>query len=256
MTDQNQQPLSRRQLMQGSAIAGAALAATSLTTEANADGHKSHHKIKKGTTILFQGDSITDAGRQKKDPKVNDHRSLANGYPFMISAHLLANNPNSNLKFHNRGISGHKVPDLAKRWDRDTINLKPDILSILIGVNDIWHKLNGKYEGTVKQYYTEYNELIARTKKELPNTRIVICEPFVLRCGAVKDNWFPEFDQRREKARMVAEYHKLTFVPFQTMFDNATKLARPEHWARDGVHPSNHGHALMASTWLRATGLA
>lgn len=256
--NQTDAKFNRRQLMHGTALTATAAAAGVVsmnTTHAKADHHEKSG-LKKGSTVLFQGDSITDAGRQKRDPKPNDHRSLANGYAFMIAAHLLANQPKDDLTFLNRGISGHKVPDLAKRWQRDTIDLKPDVLSILIGVNDIWHKLNGKYDGTVKNYHTEYSELIARTKRELPNTRIVICEPFVLRCGAVNDKWFPEFDQRRAAAKKVADQHKLTFVPFQQMFDDATKLAEPKHWAGDGVHPSNHGHALMASTWLKYTGYA
>jgi lysophospholipase L1-like esterase len=132
--------------------------------------------------------------------------------------------------------------------------VKPDVLSILIGVNDIWHGLNGQFDGTPETYERDYLALVERTRKALPDLKIVICEPFVLRCGAVNDSWFPTFDAYRAAAKKVAETFQTTFVPFQTMFDEACKLAPPEHWAGDGVHPSPMGAALMAHTWLKAVG--
>jgi lysophospholipase L1-like esterase len=208
---------------------------------------------KQGTTILFQGDSITDAGRNKNDAKANN--GLGRGYPAHVAGGLLGKYASLGLQIHNRGISGNKVPDLASRWEKDAIDIKPDLLSILIGVNDIWHKLNGRYDGTVEVYETGYRELLKRTMEALPCTQIVICEPFVLRCGAVKDNWFPEFDQRKAVAKKLANELNLTFVPFQTMFDEATKSAPPEFWAGDGVHPTTEGHALMAQTWREVVGI-
>ena len=171
---------------------------------------------------------------------------------MMISSRLLSRFPALGLECHNRGISGHKVPDLAGRWDRDCIEMKPALLSILIGVNDIWHKLNGNYNGTPQDYETQLDELLARTKEKLPATPIVICEPFVLRCGAVNDGWFPEFDERRAACRRVSDKHKCIWVPFQSMFDRAvTDETEPNYWAGDGVHPSMAGHSLMAETWLK-----
>jgi lysophospholipase L1-like esterase len=170
----------------------------------------------------------------------------------MAASHLLISNPELNLTIHNRGISGNKVHQLAARWDRDCIALQPDILSILIGVNDIWHGLNGRYDGTVKTYENDFIALLERTRKSLPNTRIIICEPFVLKCGAVNDKWFPEFDHYRESARKVSDRFEGIFVPFQSMFDEAVKYAPAKHWAGDGVHPSSHGASLMAHFWLKA----
>ena len=170
----------------------------------------------------------------------------------MIAAAALAEFPAHKLQCHNRGISGNKVPDLDKRWDEDCILLKPKLLSILIGVNDIWHKLNGNYDGSVQGYEEQLTALLERTRKALPDTKIVICEPFVLRCGAVNDNWFPEFDQRRAACKKVAEDAATIWVPFQTMFDEAVANdTSPAYWAGDGVHPTIAGHALMAKTWLQ-----
>ena len=200
--------------------------------------------------LLFQGDSITDAGRDRERTAPNDSRGMGRGYPSSIASELLSSRAQDGLRVYNRGISGNKVPDLAARWQADTLNLRPDILSILVGVNDIWHKLNGRYDGTVEDYEKGYNALIARTRKAMPYTRVVVCEPFVLRCGAVTDAWFPEFDLRRAAARRVAQTAGADWVPFQSMFDDVLKHAEPSYWAADGVHPTLAGHALMAKTWL------
>jgi len=129
-------------------------------------------------------------------------------------------------------------------------------LSILIGVNDLWHKLDGKYDGTVEIYEHDYAALLKRTKKALPKVKLVICEPFVLRCGAVNDRWFPAFDDYRGAAGRVATKFDALFIPFQSMFDEAVRYAAPAHWARDGVHPTPNGASLMAYSWLRAAAKA
>lgn len=214
--------------------------------------HNRNSIIKKGGIILFQGDSITDAGRDRnRENNANDKNALGKGYVYLIAAQLLANRPSDGLEIYNRGISGNKVFQLADRWDKDCLDLKPDILSILIGVNDIWHALGGNYDGTVEKYEKDYRALLERTCKELPSLKLVICEPFVLRCGAVNDKWFPDFDKYRSVAKkMSKEFHTL-FVPFQSMFDDAIKQVSPNHWAGDSVHPSMAGAYLMAQEWLK-----
>jgi lysophospholipase L1-like esterase len=207
--------------------------------------------IRKGDVVLFQGDSITDAGRdRKREDTVNDGRALGNGYALFTTSQLLAACAEADLKVYNRGISGNKVFQLAERWDKDCLALKPSIVSILIGVNDIWHMLNGNYQGTVQIYERDYRALLERTQRELPEVRLVVCEPFVLRCGAVNDKWFPEFDGYRAAARRVATEFRAVFVPFQAMFDRAVKTAEPQYWAKDGVHPTMAGAGLMAQTWI------
>ena len=132
--------------------------------------------------------------------------------------------------------------------------MKPDVLSILIGVNDIWHSRGDSYDGTVEVYERDFDALVARTRAALPDLKIVICEPFVLRCGAIDDSWFPEFDYYRAAARRVADKYQTAWVPFQSMFDEAIRFAPPEHWASDGVHPTAHGAALRAQAWMRVVG--
>ncbi|WP_437187318.1 SGNH/GDSL hydrolase family protein [Planctomicrobium sp. SH668] len=244
----------RRNFLTTSFVTGtSALAAGLAVTQPSLAAESHYGLIQPGSTILFQGDSITDAGRSRETAGTpNIASTMGGGYASMAAAHLLVDHADSELKIFNRGISGNKVPDLAARWDADCLALKPDVLSILIGVNDIWHKRNGNYQGTLESYETGYRELLKRTFDQLPDLKLVICEPFVLKSGAVDDSWFPEFDGYREVAKKIAEEFKAVFVPFQSHFDNAISFAEAKHWAGDGVHPSPFGSALMAHEWVRA----
>jgi lysophospholipase L1-like esterase len=246
--------MNRRNFLRSSAVAVGAASAAGIRT-GSAANPAAGSLVKSDGVVLFQGDSITDAGRSRPDAELpNNQKALGNGYAWFAGSHLLIDRPSDKLKVYNRGISGHKVPQLAERWQKDTLDLKPDVLSILIGVNDIWHGLNGQYDGTPASYERGYLALVEQTLKALPDLKLVICEPFVLRCGAVNDKWFPTFDAYRAAARKVADTFHATFVPFQSIFDEAVKLAPPDHWAGDGVHPSAAGAALMAHAWLKAVG--
>jgi len=253
---------SRRKFFTRSAAASAAvLATTGRSVAAEEKPSNSPLKLKEGATILLQGDSITDAGRDKKNAEPNNVRALGRGYAQLIGYHLLSKYPEKNLKVYNRGISGNKVPDLDRRWDGDCIDLKPDVLSIMIGVNDYWHTVafGSKYKGTVETYESGFKALIERTKKALPKTQLVICEPFVVQAAdkSTRADWFPEFDHRRAKAKAVAESAGAIYVAFQQMFDAAVAAGYShKELAGDAIHPSTHGHALMASRWLGDTGLA
>lgn len=208
-------------------------------------------------TLLFQGDSITDTGRERSSAAANDAAAMGKGYAFLAMCRLLAERPSAGLRVYNRGISGNRVPDLKARWDADCLALAPDVLGILIGVNDIWHKMDGRYAGSVAEYEEGFGELLAETRRALPRTRLIVGEPFALRCGAVTERWFPEFDQRREAAARVARAAGATFVPFQAVFERAiAKGSGPEWWASDGVHPTPAGHQLMADAWVEAASSA
>jgi lysophospholipase L1-like esterase len=209
----------------------------------------------KGAVVVFQGDSITDAGRNRDSAEPNAASALGNGYPLLVASAALAARPASEMRFYNRGISGNKVPDLQQRWTADTIDLHPDVLSILIGVNDFWHKLDHGYNGTVQDYEQQYMALLDETRRVLPRVHLIVLEPFVLRTGAVDARWFPEFDQRRAAAARVATHARATFVPLQSIFNQRARTAPPEYWAADGVHPTPAGHAVIAEHWRRAARL-
>ena len=215
--------------------------------------------LARNSVILFQGDSITDASRSREaqaSETPNNQAGLGAGYAWLAAVDLLVARPLDNLQVFNRGISGNKVFQLADRWKTDCLELKPDVVSILVGVNDIWHTFSLGYDGTVEKYENDYLALLEQTKKMLPSVKLIVCEPFVLRCGAVTDKWFPEFDNYRAAAKRVAQKHGAVFVAFQSMFDEAIKYAPPAYWAADGVHPTASGAALMAHYWLRTVSAA
>jgi len=200
--------------------------------------------------ILFQGDSITDAGRNRGPEGPNDSlgKDLGKGYAMIAAAELLSQNPS--LQIHNLGISGNRITDLYARAKEHIWNLEPDLLSILIGVNDTWHEFSRKAGVDVPRYARLYRTLLEETRERLPKIRFVLCEPFVLGCGVVTEAWRKEVDQRRQVVAKLAKDFDAVLVPFQDLFDQAIKEAPPEHWAGDGVHPSAAGHHRMARMWL------
>ncbi|MDR0508108.1 MAG: SGNH/GDSL hydrolase family protein [Dysgonamonadaceae bacterium] len=250
--------MDRRNFFKKTAIAGAAtlfipeIVNSSSIAEAFS-GDVKKYAFPAGATCLFQGDSITDNGRIREDEnEANKQSQLGNGYVLFTSASILANHADKDLKIYNRGISGNKVFELARRWEKDCIMLQPNILSILIGVNDFWHAKQWNYDGTVETYENDYRNLIADTLKKLPETYIVICEPFIIHGGsALDETWEPQFAQFREVAKKIASDFNLAFVPFQSVFNEALKKAPSTYWSPDGVHPSMAGGQLMAQTWLK-----
>jgi lysophospholipase L1-like esterase len=248
----NQTPsISRRRLLQGGL---SVVTLSALGNLASADQAKQPAtELPQGAVILFQGDSITDAGRKKEVLDANDNKALGTGYAAMLAGLLLADHLDRGLQIHNRGISGNKIPDLAARWDRDAVALKPDVLSIMIGVNDLWHTFafGNKYKATIEDYETGYRALIERSQKEITGVRIVICEPFTTRTS---DDFKP-LAQFRAVSRKLADEMKLAFVPFQSLFDEAVKAAPAEFWLWDGIHPSTAGHSIMARKWREVVGI-
>jgi lysophospholipase L1-like esterase len=169
---------------------------------------------------------------------------------MLAAADLLEEHASLNLKIFNKGISGNKVYQLAERWDKDCLEIKPDVLSILIGVNDFWHKLNGNYNGTIEIYRNDYKALLEKTRKALPNVKLIICEPFAVPgVKAVDQKWYPDFYEYQKVAREIAAQFNAIFIPYQKIFDEAQKQAPGAYWTGDGVHPSLAGAQLMAEAW-------
>lgn len=198
-----------------------------------------------GTRILFQGDSITDGNRGRN----NDlNHILGHGYQFIIACKFGAELPERKLTFINRGISGDRVSGLLRRWQTDIIDLKPDILSILIGVNDLGSGVSAE------QYEKQFDQLLADTVNTLPNVKIVLCEPFGLPVGGKAANWEQYRADLAERQAIVArlgqKYHA-PVVHFQKMFEDAVQRVPADYWIWDGVHPTCCGHQLMADEWIR-----
>jgi len=203
--------------------------------------------------VLFQGDSITDADRSRANTGANSNVALGCGYAYLCAARLLSRQPTAGLEIFNRGISGNRILDLYARWKGDVLAIQPGVLSILIGVNDSWHDFNSGTGVDVPRYAKTYAELLEWTREALPDTKLVLCEPFVLHCGAVGAEWVPEMRERGRIVRDLAGKFGAVFVPFQSMFDAAVSEAPSEYWLPDGVHPSPAGHERMAQLWMERT---
>ncbi len=189
-----------------------------------------------GARILFQGDSITDGNRGRSaDP----NHILGHGYVFIIAARHGAAFPDAKLDFINRGISGNTVLDLEKRWQKDTLDLKPDVLSILIGVND-----NGRGV-PLDQYEQVYDKLITQAKAANPKLKLVLCEPFVKPTGTINEG----IRKRQEIVAQLAQKHGAALVHFQRVFDEAAKRAPGRlldlgQRASDLSRPPTHGRRM------------
>ena len=197
--------------------------------------------------ILFQGDSITDALRIREDEE-----NLGMGYPAFTAGELGVTYPGQFLAY-NRGVSGNRVVDLYARIKKDIINLHPDYLSILIGINDVWHEVGERNGVDAEKYGRIYQMLVEEVKEALPEVKIMIQEPFVLKASATIGQWDTfriETGKRAGQARQVAERNGLLFIPLQERFDEAARTAPEDFWLRDGVHPTPAGHALIKDAWM------
>ena len=247
---------SRRGFFKRAAMGAAVVSGTPLILQScinEEDSSRIGDFFSRGDVVLFQGDSITDAGRNRQQELPNHPWSFGVGYANHVGSWLLEEMPEKDLRIYNRGISGNKVFQLADRWEKDCLDLKPDILSILIGVNDYWHFRNGVYDGTPEIYENDYRNLLSRTLESLPDIKLVICQPFILTgTSAVDDSWLEPFGAYQSIAKKISDEFGATWVPFQEAFERALEEAPAEYWAADGVHPSMAGARLMAKTWLEA----
>lgn len=205
--------------------------------------------LKEGDLVLFQGDSITDMGRRE------DPLGLGCGYVYTVVSWFTAMYPQMKVRFLNRGISGDRVCDLHARWKEDALDLRPDVLSVLIGVNDTWRRFDQGDPTSTAAYEATYRDIITQARQANPALRLILCSPFTVTppCGE-SAQWYADLDPRiHVVARLAREFGAL-YVPLQGEFDRACAAQPPEVWAADGIHPDPPGRALIAQAWLRAIG--
>ena len=198
--------------------------------------------------FLFQGDSITDAMRNRDNEK-----SINTGYVHIMASKMLLKYPGE-FEFFNRGIGGNRIIDVYARIKSDIINLKPDYMSLLIGVNDVWHELELQNGIDSDKFKTLYRMLISEIKAARPDIKIYIMAPFLLKGSETTENWeifSAEVKKRAEAAKEIAQEFNLTFIPLQEEFDKALLKMPEEYWVRDGVHPLEAGQALIADVLLK-----
>lgn len=216
-------------------------------------------------TILFQGDSITDCGRirdvnqkgfVKLYHKIKHNTPLGSGYPSMVAGEL-----GEAYVYENRGVGGDRILDVYARIVRDIIKIRPDYMSLLVGVNDIWHGFDRNNGTGTERFIKVYNMLIDELEAELPDMKIVLMEPFVLEGDATKNrpeqpDRYREFRRGIEilaaEVKKIAEAHNLKFIPLQSVFDEAAKTIPAGELLSDGVHPTEEGHRLITKEWLKA----
>lgn len=243
---------SRRKFIGNAAMTGVAACFLSVNDLKAAHADERAKVLKAGATILFQGDSITDGNRgRNEDP----NHIMGHGYAFSIASRVGFDYHEERYIFYNRGVSGNKVVDLEKRWKTETLDLKPDVLSILVGINDS-NSVVLKKEPliTVEKYQETYDRLLEQTKAIYPDILFVLCEPFILKVGRIKENWesyHSDITQRQAVVRKLAEKYDAVFVGFQDVFDKACKKTPADYWIWDGVHPTVAGHELMAREWMK-----
>ncbi len=197
--------------------------------------------------ILFQGDSITDAGRDYQNDQIRGY-----GYATLVSAQLAYERPNE-FQFINKGISGNRIIDLLARVRCDMINLEPDYLSILIGTNDVWHEYPWKNGVDAERFEVYYDMLLSQIQETSPKTKIMIMGPFVLNGSAMEGIWDEfraELEKREAAAKRIAEKYGLVYVSLMDKFDKAAEKAPVDYWTWEGVHPTEAGHEIIKRAWL------
>jgi len=201
--------------------------------------------------ILFQGDSITDAGRNRDVREPNQAAGLGGGYAHLAAATLHDEQPAMNLRFLNRGVSGNVVQQMLDRWRADCLDLRPDVLSVLLGINDTARPVQRHADAdTVENFENKLRRCLDAARAANPALRLVLCEPFALKCGHVTDAWMDGLGARQNIVRALADDYGATFVPFQSLFDAMTADAPAAYWLPDGFHPSPGAHRRMAMMWV------
>jgi len=204
--------------------------------------------LKPNDRVLFQGDSVTDAGRSAP---ANNNDGMGAGYAHMIASLLLARLPEMNLVFLNRGVSGNRVYDLEARLQADVLGLKPTVVSILIGINDTWRRYDSNTPSPIPEFTASYKRVLRAILDKL-EARLVICEPFLLPAPPERRQYREDLNPRIDAVRDLAWEFRACYVPLDGVFAAAACRRPAAYWLSDGVHPSAAGHALIAEEWIKA----
>lgn len=241
---------SRRTFLKSSALIG--LISGVVPDAASPDASSAGAVNETGLVFLFQGDSITDGNRGRNtDP----NHIMGHGYAFSVASRIGADFPDRDCLFYNRGVSGNKITDLQKRWQTDTLDLKPDVLSILIGINDTAATINKPTEATTpEQFEIIYRSLLEESRRSHPDILFVLGIPFVYPVGKRTENWERWRDDtanRQVVARKLAAEYNAVVVDYPAVLDRAIARKNAEYWIWDGIHPTVFAHELMAREWIK-----
>lgn len=196
------------------------------------------------SAILFQGDSITNSGR-----KSNHNESLGDGYVMMTAAWLSALHPEYRMKFYNRGVDGDRIRALRYRWKKDCLDLRPNLVSILIGINDVHGKLCWERSTPTENFQADYMSILEQTQQL--KCQIVLLEPFLVQSSGNFLKLAEELNKKIEVVRELSREFGTKLIPLNDIFMKACIKRSPSFWALDGVHPTLAGHALIAQSWIK-----
>ncbi len=204
--------------------------------------------IKPQNKILLIGDSITDVNRNR-----NDDQDLGQGYPLLLGAYLLNKYPTYDLQILNRGIGGDRVADLKNRWEEDCLELNPEIVSILVGVNDVWYGMGDEEtldEAALEQFEADYRWLL-KMLAHRTDARVVLMEPYVLPYPKDRIHWRKHLDPRIQIVRHLANEYHAALVPLDGILNTlGIENGFQTYTGDDGVHPTLTGHAAIAEAWI------
>jgi lysophospholipase L1-like esterase len=204
--------------------------------------------LEEGAVVVFQGDSITDCGRNR-----DDSASLGAGYAMMTAGWYQASHPDRCARFMNLGVSGDRVRDLQERWQADCLGLRPSWVSILVGINDCWRRYDSNEPTSVEAFHAGYRDLLTRLRKA-SDAHVILMEPFLLHVQPGQEKWREDLDPKIAAVRDLAAETGAFLVPLDRLFAEACKSQPPAFWAADGVHPTPAGHALICRAWLDVVG--
>jgi len=198
--------------------------------------------IKENERVLFQGDSITDAGRSRNG-------GFGFGYAMMAKSFFENSFPRKNVCFLNRGMGGNKIKDLAIRWQQDCLDLKPDWVTLLIGINDVRERYLHGNPVPLHEFEKVYRDLLTQVA-ENSQARLILCEPFLLPLNESISAWCEDLNPKRKLIRDLAGEFDALFIPLHQIFVENSHDRSPDFWASDGIHPTLPGHGLIAQSWL------
>ncbi len=197
--------------------------------------------------LLFQGDSITDCNRER-----DDYYSLGTGYAHKVSHHVLSKIPTGEISFINRGISGNTTSDLLKRYETDLKQINPDIVSILIGINDTWRRYDRGENTSTEQFYEDYNQLLFKIKSDMPATKIIIIEPFLLNTVTDYLVWREDLDPKIGAVRRLARTYADAYIALDGLIQQyIVGGIKDVDFAEDAVHPTDLGHEIIAKEYYK-----
>lgn len=199
-----------------------------------------------GSRVVFTGDSITDGDR---DRDRETWHALGGGYAMIAAALHRARYPERAVDFVNTGVSGSRAKDLRRVWAEDCLDWQPDVVSIMVGINDTGFRYDFDDPTPLADYARDYRDIVSRASAA--GARLVLIEPFLLPVKPDQHRWREDLDPKIAVVRELSAEFGTLLVAADTLFTASAAETGPEYWCFDGVHPTPAGHALLAEEWLR-----